>query len=51
MTQNILNLKSFNTLGLNAYCKSLEIIEKEQDIKTLIKDSKTNLLFWEKVVT
>ena len=39
MTQNILNLKSFNTLGLNAYCKSLEILEKEQDIKTLIKDS------------
>ena len=30
MTQNILNLKRFNTLGLNAYCKSLEIIEKEQ---------------------
>ena len=39
MTQNILNLKRFNTLGLNAYCKSLEILEKEQDIKTLIKDS------------
>ena len=40
MTQNLLNLKRFNTLGLNAYCKSLEIIEKEQDIKTLIKDLK-----------
>ena len=39
MTQNILNLKKFNTLGLNAYCKSLEILEKEQDIKTLIKNS------------
>ena len=39
MTQNILNLKKFNTLGLNAYCKSLEILEKEQDIKTLLKDS------------
>ena len=39
MTQNIRNLKRFNTLGLNAYCKSLEILEKEQDIKTLIKDS------------
>ena len=30
MTQNILNLKNSNTLGLNAYCKTLEIVEKEQ---------------------
>ena len=44
MTQNILNLKRFNTLGLNAYCKSLEIIEKEQDIKTLIKDSRNTFI-------
>ena len=27
MTKNFLNLKSFNTLGLNAYCKNLKIIE------------------------
>ena len=44
MTQNILNLKRFNTLGLNAYCKSLKIIEKEQDIKTLIKDLRNKFI-------
>ena len=44
MTQNILNLKSFNTLRLNAYCTSLEIIEKEQDIKSLIRDSKNKFI-------
>ena len=44
MTQNILSLKRFNTLGLNAYCKTLEIIEKEQDVKTLIKDSKKKFI-------
>ncbi len=44
MTQNILNLKSFNTLSLNAYCKSIEIVEKEQDLKTLIKDSKNKFI-------
>ena len=44
MTQNIFNLKRFNTLGLNAYCKSLEIIEKERDIKTLFKDSRNKFI-------
>ena len=44
MTQGILNLKRFNTLGLNAYCKSLEIVENEQDIKTLVKDSKNKFI-------
>ena len=44
MTQNIFNLKRFNTLGLNAYCKSLEIIEKERDIKTLFKNSKNKFI-------
>ena len=44
MTQNIFNLKRFNTLGLNAYCKSLEIIEKERDIKTLFKNSRNKFI-------
>ncbi|MDA9688928.1 UDP-N-acetylmuramate dehydrogenase [Betaproteobacteria bacterium] len=44
MTQNIFNLKRFNTLGLNAYCRNLEIIEKERDVKTLIKDSKNKFI-------
>ena len=44
MTQNIFNLKRFNTLGLNAYCKSLEIIEKERDIQTLFKDSRSKFI-------
>ena len=44
MTQNILNLKRFNTLGLHAYCKSLEIVEKEQDLKTLTRDLKNKFI-------
>jgi len=44
VTQNIRNLKNFNTLGLHAYCKSLEIVEKEQDLKTLTRDLKNKFI-------
>ena len=44
MTNKLVNLKSFNTLGLNAFCKSLKIIENEGDIETLIKDSKKKFI-------
>ena len=44
MTQKINNLKSLNTLGLHAFCKSLEIVDKEQDLITLIKDSRKKFI-------
>ena len=50
MTNKLINLKRFNTLGLNAFCESLNIIEHERDLVALIKNTKNFIVLGEGVL-